>query len=150
MDQADDKRCTALYWASWKGHSDVVKLLLGAKWINVNQTNKKGATALFIASQKGHSDIMKLLLGTSDINVNQPMTNGATPLIIASYLGHASCVSLLLTDSEINSALLFQEHTALQLAQPNARVEGWEWLEDQINMEGRATVVQLLIDAGAQ
>ena len=88
---------------------------------------------------------MKLLLSSSGINVNQPMTNGATPLIIASYLGHASCVSLLLTDPAIDPALLFQERTALQLAQPGASVEGWEFLEDQINMEGRAAVVQLLV-----
>jgi ankyrin repeat protein len=136
--------------ASQQGHSEVVKLLLGAEGINTNQADNDGATALLIASQKSHSDVVKLLLDASDIKVNQPMTNGTTPLIIASYLGHASCVILLLTDPAINPALLFQERTALQLAQPSASVEAWEFLEDQINMEGRATVVQLLIDAGAQ
>ena len=65
--------------------------------------------------------------------------------IISSYLGNASCVSLLLTNPAIDPALLFQEHTALQLAQPGASLEGWDWLDDQINMEGRAAVVQLLV-----
>jgi len=65
------------------------------------------------------------------------MTSGATPLIIASYLGLASCVSLLLTDLAINLELLFQDSSTLQLT-------------EQINVEGRAEVVQLLVDAGAQ
>ena len=97
-----------------------------------------------MACQKGHAPVVKLLLASSDIDVNEPMTNGATPLIIASYLGQASCVSLLLKNSAINLALLFQNSTALQLAQPSARADGWEFLEDQINVEGRASVVQLL------
>ena len=103
-----------------------------------------------MACQKGHTPVVKLLLASSDIDVNEPLTNGATPLIIASYLGQASCVSLLLKNSAINLALLFQDSTALQLAQPSARADGWEFLEDQINMEGRAIVVELLVVAGAQ
>jgi len=51
---------TALYMVSQNGHSEIVKLLLGA------------------------------LLASSDIDINEPMTNGATPLIIASNLGQAS------------------------------------------------------------
>ena len=145
VNQTTNNGGTALYIASYYGHSDIVKLLLGAEAININQARNGGCTALFIASQNGHSGVVKLLLGANGIHVNQPMTNGATPLIIASYLGHASCVSLLLADPAINPALLYQERTALQLAQSSARVEGWEILEDQINMEGRATVVQLLV-----
>ena len=76
------------------------------------------------------------------------MTSGATPLIIASYLGRASCVSLLLKDSAINTTVLFQDCTALQLAQPSARLDGWGILDDRINVEGRARVVQLFVDAG--
>ena len=67
-----------------------------------------------------------------------------------SYLGQAFCVSLLLKDPAINPTLLFQERTALQLAQPSSRADGWEFLEEQIKVEGRQTVVQLLDDAGAQ
>ena len=33
-------------------------------------------------------------------------------------------------------------------ARSSVRVDGWEFLEDEINIEGRAKVVQLLVDAG--
>ena len=150
INQANNSGSTALYMASQLGHSDVVKLLLGAEGINVNQAKNTGSTALFMALQFGHSDVVKLLLASSDIDVNKPMTNGATPLIIASYLGHASCVFLLLKNPAINPTLLFQDSTALQLAQPSARADGWEFLENRINVEGRANVVQLLVDAAQE
>ena len=55
-------------------------------------------------------------------------------LIIASYVGQASCVSLLLKDPAINLTLLYQDSTALQLSQPSVRADGWEFLEDEINV----------------
>ena len=139
-----------LLLACFNGLISVVELLLGAEDIDVNQAKTTdGCTPLFVACQEGHAPVVELLLASSEIDVNEPLMNGATPLIIASYLGQASCVSLLLKDPAIDLALLFQEHTALQLAQPSMRVVDWKFLEEEIKIEGRQNVVQLLLDASA-
>ena len=64
-------------------------------------------------------------------------SKGATPLIIASYLGNYECVQQLLQQSSIDTTLTFQNKTALQ------RATGWEFLESEINMEGRQKILQL-------
>ena len=64
-------------------------------------------------------------------------SKGAAPLIIASYLGNHECVQHLLQHSTIDTTLIFQNKTASQWSQPNARADGWEFREKKINVEGR-------------
>ena len=47
--------------ASNNGHTEVVKLLLQVKGIDVNKQDKDGDTALKCASKEGHTEIAKLL-----------------------------------------------------------------------------------------
>ena len=57
----------ALYYASYKGHTDVVNLLLQQKNLKINQQSKGGGkTALHTASRWGHIEIIKLLLNQTD------------------------------------------------------------------------------------
>jgi len=109
--------------------------------INYNQQDENGATPLFWACQENHSNVVQLLLHQPNINTNTSMTyetsKGATPLIIASYLGNYECVQQLLQHSTIDTTLTFQNKTALQWSQPFARANGWEFLEDKINVDGR-------------
>ena len=44
---------TPLYIASYKGHKDIVELLLNMKNIDVNKPEKNEATPLYFASEKG-------------------------------------------------------------------------------------------------
>ena len=62
---------TPLFWASDKGHSEVVKLLLAAPGIHVNRANKEGNTPLHFASKEGHVEVEKLLLRVPGIDVNR-------------------------------------------------------------------------------
>jgi len=115
---------TALYGASWEGHTDVVKLLLTHN-ANVNARNKDGDTPLRWAAWKGHSEIVKILLThgakisdknemlrnaagggllwlvqdmlTKGADVNAEDQYGNTPLHWASMKNHADVVRLLLT-----------------------------------------------------
>lgn len=52
---------TALFWAAWRGHEEIAKLLIdyGAK---VNATNKYGETPLRYARDHKHEAVAKLLL----------------------------------------------------------------------------------------
>ena len=74
----------------------------------------------------------------------------STPLIVASYAGNASCVEQLLLFDIIDCASIYEERNALAWAQPSARSVGLSFLDEEIGVEGRAAVVQLLIDAGVQ
>jgi len=98
--------------------------------------------------------VVKLLLASSGIAVNQGVISGeekdCTPLIVASYAGNASCVEQLLLRDMIDCASVYEGENALTWARASARSVGLSFLDEQINVEGRATVVQLLVDAGAQ
>lgn len=52
---------SALVWAAWAGHLDIVKLLLeyGA---DVRALDENGNTALFDAARRGHAEVVKVLL----------------------------------------------------------------------------------------
>ena len=57
---------TPLFWAATRGHTAVVRLLLGNASVLVNtERNINGATALFQASKYGHREIVDLLTDQS-------------------------------------------------------------------------------------
>ncbi len=55
-----DEGVTALMWASYGGHIDIVKLLIESG-ADVNAKNKAGYTALMLARPMGHLEISRLL-----------------------------------------------------------------------------------------
>jgi ankyrin repeat protein len=60
---------TALHHAAWRGHADVVKLLLQAG-ADVNaKTRSNSETPLHLAAMHGHTDVIQLLLQAgADVN----------------------------------------------------------------------------------
>ncbi|XP_052073649.1 uncharacterized protein LOC127711594 isoform X4 [Mytilus californianus] len=58
----DDDGCSSLYWASQKGHVDVVIELLQHS-ADVNKCNNKGKNSLSVAQWQGHIEIEQLLKG---------------------------------------------------------------------------------------
>ena len=52
---------TALMWASYKGHSQIVKILLD-EGADADNRNKSGMTALMYAARKGRFKVIKILL----------------------------------------------------------------------------------------
>jgi len=53
---------TALHWASYKGHTEIVPMLLKQKGIKVNANTIDGDTALDYAIEEEHTEIVKLLI----------------------------------------------------------------------------------------
>ncbi|KAF5828551.1 ankyrin repeat-containing domain protein [Dunaliella salina] len=85
---------TPLYTASFKGHREVVRLLLD-KGAAVDKENNGGFTPLYVASNNGHLDAVRLLLQRGAA-VNKANNNGATPLYIASQKGRLDVAHMLL------------------------------------------------------
>jgi Ankyrin repeats (3 copies) len=75
-----------LYSAVANRHTEVVKLLLSRKGVDVNEQTKTGATALNVAASDGETEIFKLLIDAK-ANVQSRTGDGKTPLYSAALNG---------------------------------------------------------------
>jgi len=55
---------TPFYIACSRGHTEIVKLLLNDKRVDINKTNVQGWTPFFIAYNKGYLEIMEYILAS--------------------------------------------------------------------------------------
>ena len=112
---------TALMSAAWKGHLEVVKLLLERN-ADVNIQDKLGRTALISAAWKNYLEVVELLLErNSDVNIQT--VSGQTALIIAAWRNYLEVAKLLL---ERNSDVNIQDksgQTALIIAANEGHLE---------------------------
>ena len=86
---------TPLYIASKNCNTDVVRILLNHKDIEVNATNVAGETPLYIASKFDCADVIKLLLKYG-AGPNIADEFGRTPLYAASSINSPDAVNILL------------------------------------------------------
>ncbi len=84
---------TALFFASFAGHTQVLALLL-ENGADVEARNNRGRTALTGASFRGHTEVVKLLLNKG-ADVNTADKFGKTPLIEACRGNHPVIAELL-------------------------------------------------------
>lgn len=81
--------------ACWKGHHNVVKLLLEYN-SNIEHRTKDGCTPLMLAAREGHIYVAELLLkNNAQVNVPSGSENNI-PLTLACWKGHWEVVQLLL------------------------------------------------------
>ena len=102
---ADDcMQMTALIWASRRGHSEVVKMLLEREEVNPNQADTRyGRTPLLWATTSSHEGIIKMLLQRGDINPNQAdIKYGRTPLLWATTSSDEGIIKMLLEREDVN------------------------------------------------
>ena len=89
-----------LIQACHRGHHEIVRHLLRAPNIKINQKRKTdGATALFVACREGATQCVRHLLSNDLLFINESKTNGRSPLFIASFFGHNEIVQMLITHS---------------------------------------------------
>ncbi|KAK0514475.1 hypothetical protein JMJ35_003092 [Cladonia borealis] len=121
----------ALQAASYKGHKEVVQLLLDSG-AYINAQGGHYSNALQAASYKGRKEVVQLLLDRgADVNAQSGPNGNA--LQAASCQGHENVVQLLLDKGADVNAQGGKYGNALQAA----------------SLEGRENVVQLLLDKGA-
>ena len=67
VNRGNDKNHTGLYFASARGHVNVVKEFLAHSNIDVNKTSKSGKSPLHIACEHGKHKVLELLLKRPEI-----------------------------------------------------------------------------------
>jgi len=129
QDVFDERR--PLHFASYDGHTEIVKLLIKAG-ADLNVQNKFGETPLHFANMDGHKDCIELLINAgADVNIQD--NDGWTALHFASYSGYKDIVELLINAGVNVNLLSYQEfNTALHFA----------------SSYGHKDCVELLIKAG--
>jgi len=159
LEYTDNDGDSVLNNAAWKGHLEVVKLLVehGARLVH---KNKIELNALHHASCKGKHEVCRYLIETG-INVNSRTKKGTTPLIMASRNGQTETVGVLLEMGANKDAKDNSGKTALEAAkerdqQPTARfLEKWRSKQHQgeelliAAKRGSLAEVQRLIKSGA-
>ena len=92
---------TALFWASYKGNKDLVKLLLAQPGIKLDVINIDGATALMGAAEKGHLEIVEMLLKAgANISITNKRGETATALAQEALTKQQAIVSRLQSSSK--------------------------------------------------
>ncbi len=79
---ARDGSFTALHWASFRGNTNSVKLLLAQLGIKLDGTDSDGRTALMAAADHGHTEIVEMLL-KAGANVSITSKRGETAATLA-------------------------------------------------------------------
>ena len=79
---------SALLWASFKGHVEVLSELIDTQKIDINDANSDGESSLYKASQNGHLGVVMELLENKAIDVNMATTDRITPLMVSSAKGY--------------------------------------------------------------
>lgn len=81
LNESDHAGRTALHWASWKGYTEIVKLLINNPETDINIKHIFGQTAFHFACQNGYNDIVKLFINAPKFNsLNEKDINKKTPL----------------------------------------------------------------------
>ena len=91
----DQKKRSPLHFAAYRGHLQIVKVLVEEGNASVNLKNGDSKTALVIASEVGALEIVKYLL-EKGANVHGEDNQGKAPIIAAVMNGHLHVVSYLL------------------------------------------------------
>ncbi|CAI8028796.1 Ankyrin-3, partial [Geodia barretti] len=101
--RTEDEGHTALRLASWKGHVEVVRLLLKAG-AAVFIPDKCCRTPLYWASVRGHRAVVEQLL-ENGADVSICSEDGLSPLYVASQEGHSEVVDVLVkAGADVNQA----------------------------------------------
>ena len=126
IDFEDDWKETALHKAAYKGHKDLVRLLL-MKGASIEAINIDNNTPLHLAARNGHTGALELLLAKS-ASIEAMTKTDNTPLHIAAWNGHTSTVELLLTKGASVEAMNINNNTPLHLAAWNGHTRTVERL----------------------
>jgi len=127
LNATDSKRWSALHWACYNGHLNVIKLLLAHPVevpLDLNAASHTGETALHVASWYGYVDVVQALLNYprhQAVDVNSTAIDGKTPLHYAASAGYNAVVKVLLEHGAGLNTRTRDGRTALMLVSQNRK-----------------------------
>jgi hypothetical protein len=96
MNTQNTEGFTALLYASYSGHLDIVRFLVEEYHVNTSLTTNTGLNPLHVAAQRNM--VLPLLYFKDLININSVDTLQSTPLHWAAYMNSEAVVAFLLTE----------------------------------------------------
>ena len=127
---------TALHWAAYNGHLDVVEYLASRGDVDVNARDNRGWTPLHHATDYGHLEVVKYLSSRGDVNARD--NRGGTPLHWAARYGYASSDFL-----EVAKYLLSREDVDANVRDNDGRTP-LHWAVDALSPIGSVNEVKYL------
>lgn len=85
---------TALHWAAYKGHAELIRLLIYSG-VDLQKPDYFGSTPLHLACLSGNISCVKILCEKSKIELEPRDKNGKTPLQLAKSHRHSEIVRIL-------------------------------------------------------
>jgi ankyrin repeat protein len=122
----NDTNWTALHFACYYGHVDVVKFLLNDSNANIQMKTSNGCTSLHLAARFGHLNVVQYLIDDAPTcaDIDAESNDGLTALHYATMNGYSNVVQYLLNNGNANpGAQTKQGLTALHIAASNNSLE---------------------------
>ncbi len=136
---------TALHLSCKHGLTDIARVLLQHRNINVDSVNVFGNSPFLIACSNGRTETVKLLIQDSRVDVNKMNNDTHTPLMYSCYWGHLLTVQELIKCAKVDlfvkstkditydDATYKLGSTALDVAKQKGRTEIVKVLEEEMN-----------------
>lgn len=112
---------TPLHAAAWKGHAEVIGILLESG-ASTNSRKDEGATPIFQPAQMGNADTCEVLL-RAGADANLCRGDGVSPLLMAAQQGHLKVVNCLLRGRADPNLQSNSGSTPLRVAAKHAQVK---------------------------
>ena len=159
----DNKGYTCLMCASYEGHTETVRYLVGLPEVDMNHLNNRGYTSLHRAVFENHSDVVKVLIDAG-ADVEAKNDNGRSPLHRACMVGNPEIVQMLVEAGADVCAVDGKSDRCLSVAACHGHTETVRYLvglpevdvnhrnllghtaRDYARVKGHAGVVQVLLE----
>jgi Ankyrin repeats (many copies) len=94
-----------LWRAACSGHTEMVKILLSTRAVDVNAMSFTNHSPIFWPAAKGYEEIVRMLIKAKS-NTSYVDKNGVSPLEIAEERGHDNIVRMLESNNNLGASLL--------------------------------------------